>query len=148
MGRTVLKISDLPNGFAVDIGDVAPLLPVSAQTLRWSLDDADAPAQLVSVDAKMPEVRVPYAFARMAAFWETLLQTAWGTYVAAPEDATLASFSGDYLFRITPEELLRFPFLLQAVDSSFFLVHSTDAEFLRRVEERFERVTRLSREAR
>ena len=140
----MLRIDDQPNGFALDIEGVAPLLPTSAERLLWSLDDADSPAQFVAIDVDAPEIRMPYPYSRMQAFWKGVTQTIWGTYVAAEDEATLAAFSGDYLFRIAPDVLMRYPFLLQAVDSSFFLVHSTDMAFLLRVEESFNEVVRTT----
>ena len=140
----MLRIDDQPNGFAVDIEGIAPLLPTSAERLLWSLDDANSPAQLVAIDVDAPEIRMPYPYSRMQAFWKNVTQTIWGTYVAAEDEATLAAFSGDYLFRIAPDVLMRYPFLLQAVDSSFFLVHSTDMAFLNRVEESFKEIAWMS----
>lgn len=139
----MLRIDDQPKGFALDIEGVAPLLPTSAEKLLWSLDDVDSPAQLVAIDAEAPEARMPYSFVQISAFWSGITQTIWGTYAAA-DKATLATFPGDYLFRIAPDVLMRYPFLLQAVDSSFFLVHSTDMAFLNRVEESFKEIAWMS----
>ncbi|GEM_PF-5145402 len=138
---TVLKIADTLDGFAIDIDDLEPLLPESARALRWALADAHEAAWILGPAMEHVEPEGALCFEAMQRFWKGVHQTVWGTYVAAVDDAILAAFPGDYLDRIAPETLARYPFLLQAIDSSFWLVHSTDESFRQRVEARFQRVS-------
>jgi hypothetical protein len=142
MEFSVLKIADTPNGFAIDIEDLQPLLPPAADGLRWGVADAHERYEVL-LDDHGTVSRRPRNFTEMKVLWSAVHQTIWGTYVAARDDATLATFPGEYLDRIRPATLARFPFLLQAVDSSFWLVHSTHPEFLAAVEARFTAVTRM-----
>lgn len=71
----------------------------------------------------------------MLVWWTRQSQTIWGTYLAAPDDADLEAFKPEYLHWMDPKDLIPFPFALQAVDNSWWLVHSTDEGFLQRLEQ-------------
>ena len=85
-------------------------------------------------------------FGEMSLWWSRLLQTFWGTYVAAETDAALDRFPSNYLFRIEPEVLADYPFAIQACDVSYWLIHSTDVGFLQSVVQTFPQAVAMTYE--
>lgn len=134
----MVKVSRL-GGILCDVRVLAPLLPASARSLRWKLADGHEPVEvLMTVEAHERGVgtfpQTPMDFRRMLVWWTRQFQTIWGTYLAAHDDAALDAFEPEYLHWINPTKLLDYPFALQAVDNSWWLVHSTDKSFLRLLE--------------
>ena len=134
----MVKVGDLGR-ISCDVRDLAPLLPSSSHDLRWRLTDGYEGVEVLMTfescqrgDGPFPQTPMDYRW--MVVWWTRQFQSIWGTYLAAVDDAGLLEFEGTYLDWIAPDLLRRYPFALQAVDNSWWLVHSTDEESLRRLE--------------
>ena len=141
MESTIVKLEKI--GFvSCDVRDLAPLLPAEARRLRWRLMEGyEGVEVLMTVDSYQRSVgsfpRTPMDYRWMLVWWTRQFQSVWATYIATEDDSVFDHFSGEYLDWIAPKLLLGFPFALQAVDNSWWLVHSTDEAFLTRLERDF-----------
>ena len=135
---TVVKLPS-PGQIGCDVRDLASLLPASARDLRWRLADGHEPTEVLMTlesfekgNGPFPEGPMDHRW--MLVWWTRQLQSLWGIYLAAIDDATLLDFEAEYLDWIAPDALRPYPFALQAVDGGFWLIHSTDKDFLQRLE--------------
>jgi hypothetical protein len=131
-----------------DTKEITDLLPDAGRSLRWSVRDVYDGIELTFRE-EVPETErtIPegtLGFEAMRLFWSRVRQTWWAIYIAAPDDATALSFPvACVVDGLSPEFLSRYPYIIQGLDSSVWCVHSTDTDFLWRVQATYPCTQRL-----